>query len=524
MRQFLFAMLVGLFVAQPALALTPNDPLFSKQWFWKTIGAPTAWEMTTGSDEVVVAVLDTGIDIAHEDLAANLFTNTREIPGNGLDDDRNGYIDDVHGYDMIDRDGDPRPETTTTMWGVHHGTVVAGLIGAVGNNRAGVTGVNWQVHLLPVRVLEANGNGDFATVVEGLRYATRMGADVINLSFVSDDTSPDLMRAVEEARAAGVVVVAALGNAAGGRNADFDPLYPACLPQVIGVTATDADDQRASFSNYGKTCADLAAPGLDMFSTQVMGSELAYAGNWRGTSLATPLVSGAVALMRALYPHATPDEVEIALKVGADPVHTSSPLALGDMGSGRLALGRALDAVRQVVKDKRGPTQSTSTLATVTSGAMPTLTLERAGQVVARIALPSTFAGRALMATPAGTLQAPLGVAWMVYAADGVGAGGEVLGYTQDGQLTWRGEGLAGAGVQRAFTALWHGVPVLWRVRLGTTTGVATDRLGVLRGVVDFGSPVRDFMVEDVNADGIADLRVRTDAGWLTYSTDGDRM
>lgn len=525
MRQFLFCLVLGVFVAQPAFALTPNDPLFSKQWFWKKIGALTAWEMSTGSQEVIVAVVDTGIDIDHEDLRDNIFTNTREVAGNGLDDDHNGYADDVHGYDMIDRDGDPRPETNTTMFGIHHGTVVAGLIGAVGNNGKGVVGVNWKARILPVRVLEASGNGEFGKVVEGLRYAVAMGADVVNLSFVGDDTSPDLQHAVEEARAAGVVVVAALGNSAGGRNVDNDPVYPVCLPGVIGVTATDAEDVRASFSNYGRNCADIAAPGVDMFSAQVMGSELAYAGNWRGTSAATPLVSGTAALVRSLYPHATPDEIEIAMKVGADAVRADAALERGAMGSGRLSVAKALDAARQVVGDKRGPTVAVENTASIQGGDIPALVVRaKSGALLSSTLLPGAMRNRKIVIVPSLALRALLGVEWFVYATDGVGESGEVLGYTGQGALAWRGESLPGVSAQSVGVALWRGVPVLWRVRMGTTVALATDRLGVLRGVIDFGSPVQEFLVTDVNADGISDLRVRTSVGWSTYSTDGDRM
>jgi subtilisin family serine protease len=222
------------------------------------IDAPEAWDVTTGDPNLVVAVVDSGIAYDHEDLAPNVWTNPGEIAGNGMDDDGNGFIDDVHGYDFAAGDPDPRDVND-------HGSHVAGTIGAVGNNATGVTGVNWQVKLMAVRVLGAAGFGSDLEIAEGLDYAGDNGARVVNVSLGGPGNSQLLRDAM--AAHPDTLYVAAAGNE--GENNDVNPSFPCSytLANVICVAATTDTDGLAFFSNTGATTVDLAAPGTDILST-----------------------------------------------------------------------------------------------------------------------------------------------------------------------------------------------------------------------------------------------------------------
>ncbi len=323
------------------LALVPNDPLFAAQVQLEQIGAPAAWDTRTDAGEVIVAVLDSGVDTSNPELASNLWVNPREIAGNGVDDDSNGYTDDVNGWNFVEDSADPRPQITegATAAGLHHGTVVAGIIGAEGNNGVGVVGVTWNVQILPVRVLDSTGSGTTVTVAEGIRYATAVGADVINLSFVGSGVSPTLANAISAAQAAGVVIVAAAGN----ENLDVDttPQYPVCYSGVIGVGSVNASDVKSSFSNYG-SCVDIVAPGENVTSTLLYapasGHTSPTGGGWYGTSVASPFVSGAAALIRASMPNASVENVEQILKSHAVSIAGSNPGFGDDLGAGRLSV------------------------------------------------------------------------------------------------------------------------------------------------------------------------------------------
>ena len=219
--------------------------------------ADQAWDLETGSRDIVVAVVDSGVDTAHPDLAANLWTHPGETPDNGIDDDGNGYVDDVHGWDFAD--GDNHPVDTHG-----HGTHVAGIIGAVGNNGLGVTGVCWQVSIMPLRYITAADYGTTADAIAAIEYAAANGADVINLSWGGGDYSQALKDAID---AADALVVCAAGN--GGNNLDVVPTYPASYDSatILSVAASDADDFPAAFTNYSDSRADVAAPGTEIYST-----------------------------------------------------------------------------------------------------------------------------------------------------------------------------------------------------------------------------------------------------------------
>src|SRR3989344_4367464 len=213
-------------------AFDPNDFEYPQQWYLRQIGMPLAWEKSTGSPEIIVAVLDTGVDINHPDLMNNIWRNPGEVESDNIDNDKNGFTDDIHGWDFIDWSNDPRPDATPpySRTALHHGTVVAGLIAAIGNNVEGVAGVAWRTRIMSLRVLDRQGQGDVENVARAVEYATNNGASIINLSFVGNGASQRLEAALARAYAAGVLVVVAAGNAdnASGINLDDSPRYPAC--------------------------------------------------------------------------------------------------------------------------------------------------------------------------------------------------------------------------------------------------------------------------------------------------------
>jgi subtilisin family serine protease len=253
------------------LATTPDDTHFDQLWGLHNTGqsingtngtadadidAPEAWNISTGSSNVVIAVIDSGVDYNHPDLPANIWINSGEIAGNGIDDDGNGYIDDTRGWDWVDDDNDPMDYND-------HGTHVAGTIAAVGNNATGVTGVCWSAKIMVLRAFDTLGSGTTALEIEAIEYANAKGAHIINNSWGGTGFSSFLKDAID---ASSAVVVCAAGNE--GTNNDSTPFYPASFTStnIIAVAATDQNDNRASFSNYGATSVDVAAPGVNIYS------------------------------------------------------------------------------------------------------------------------------------------------------------------------------------------------------------------------------------------------------------------
>lgn len=319
----------------------PNDPQFYEQWGLAKIGATNAWALANGGSDVVVAVLDSGIRYTHQDLAANMWHNPGEVPTNGIDDDGNGYIDDVFGIDAVNQDSDPVDQGLGVSY---HGSACASIIGAVGDNARGVAGVNWRVRLMALRLAAPSNFISAAWAIECFEYVLMMKNRGVNVRVTSNSwggDSPSLaMRdAIEALSNAGILSVFAAGNSA--RNVDVAPDYPACfrLPNTMNVAASDAADNLASsFSNYGATNVDLAAPGVnilvaDGFSTNT------YFPFFTGTSAACPYVAGAAALLAAAYPSATMAEIQSALMRSVDfvPALTNKMLS-----HGRLNLGRAI--------------------------------------------------------------------------------------------------------------------------------------------------------------------------------------
>lgn len=298
-----------------------NDPEFPKMWAHQVIESRGAWDVSTGSPEIIVAVSDTGVDYRHPDLRAQMWINAVEQGGKpGADDDNNGCVDDIYGCDFADKDGDPRPPWTS---GGEHGTHVAGIIGAIGNNGVGVVGVNWRVRLMALKGFPDAGQfANKADLIDTVYYAADNGARVLNCSWGSDERPGAAERdAFKYALSKGLVVVVAAGNSA----ADSEDFSPAGIPDVITVGASNSRDELSSFSNYGSV-VDLLAPGGDSAELGGLEEDIlstvtgdGYEGN-RGTSMAAPFVSGLAALVWSINPKLSRLQVEDLLKANADPV------------------------------------------------------------------------------------------------------------------------------------------------------------------------------------------------------------
>ena len=298
------------------VTLVPNDPYWTSNSLWGLlkIQAPSAWTISTGSPQVVVADIDTGVNYNHPDLSGNMWRNPGEIAGNGIDDDANGYVDDVYGIDPYNGDSDPMDDHS-------HGTHTAGTIGAVGNNGVGVAGVNWNVRILACKAFNASGSGTDSVAIECFNYITALKNKGINIRVSSNSWGgarsagfPSAMKsAIDAAGNAGIVNAFAAGNA--GTNNDSTPFDPASIDSasIVSVAASDSLDNRASFSNYGATSVDLAAPGVSILSTGLTGYVTKS-----GTSMATPHVAGVAALVSGLKPGLTPAGIRTLLMNSVD--------------------------------------------------------------------------------------------------------------------------------------------------------------------------------------------------------------
>jgi subtilisin family serine protease len=308
------------------LNAVPNDPNYPKQWslnnngqldgwgkpgrFGLDIGAEKAWDITVGSKNVIVAVIDSGLNYNHPDIKDNLWTNEAEANGKtGVDDDNNGYVDDIHGYDFVNNDNDPIDDHS-------HGTHVANIIGAKGNQNLGMTGINWNVSIMPLKFATAEGKGNLEASIKAIQYAVKMGARVLNNSWGNDRYSEILEKTIKEASDKNVLFIAAAGNSS--RDNDIKPIYPASfkIPNIISVAGLTIHGYLGGFSCYGKESVHIAAPGDAIYSL------------WKdtykemtGTSMAAPHVSGVAALLLAKEPQLTALEVKERL------MRTSTPLA-----------------------------------------------------------------------------------------------------------------------------------------------------------------------------------------------------
>lgn len=352
-------------------AAVPDDPYFGKQWGLNNSGqtlagnmgtltgiagadisAPAAWEVRHDAP-LIVAMLDSGLDLQHPDLVANLWTNPGEIAGNHIDDDGNGYADDLHGWNFVYNTGVPQDDDVDG-----HGTHTAGIVGAVGNNGRGVSGVAWSVQLMALKFLDSGGSGSIWDAATGIRYAANNGARIVNASYTYPQACipeiPDSTErlAIDYARGKGVLLVAAAGNY--GCNNDYTPFYPASHPlaNILSVAATDARDRLATWngggSNYGPKTVHLGAPGHNIYSTiplNLRGAEpggiLGY-GFLSGTSMAAPMTSGAAAVVWAQHPEWTYSQVSETLMATVDPL---PGLTAKTVSGGRINLARALQGL-----------------------------------------------------------------------------------------------------------------------------------------------------------------------------------
>ncbi|MGH9870875.1 MAG: S8 family serine peptidase [Pyrinomonadaceae bacterium] len=290
----------------------PGDPLLAEQWALSSISVPQAWARTKGSDEIVVAVLDSGVEYTHVDLVNNIWTRPATVTP--YRDRDLGTIDDVHGYNAVANDGDPMDENG-------HGTFCAGVIGAECGNNAGVCGVNWKIQIMPLKFMNAGGFGYVADAIEAINYAIdrkRAGVNlrVINASWGLSQSSRALEEVIRKAYEAGILFVAASGSV--NANNDTTPRYPAgySLGNIISVAATDKTDALAQFSNYGAKSVHLAAPGKDILTT-ALGNDYEQ---HSGTSLAAPVLAGVAALALSARPNLSVDELRSLLLASVDTV------------------------------------------------------------------------------------------------------------------------------------------------------------------------------------------------------------
>jgi thermitase len=327
------------------ISKTPNDPSYGSQYHHKNIASTQAWEVSTGNKEVVVAVIDTGVNYTHPDLAPNYWTNPGESGldaqgidkrNNGIDDDGNGYVDDFRGWNFVKNTNDPMDDHG-------HGTHCAGVIGAKGNNGMNVVGVNWDVSIIGLKFIDGKtGEGDAEGALKAIEYANKMGIPITSNSWggqvdnTYDPNEPDALKElIAQAGEQGFLFVAAAGN--DSSNNDKKATLPASydLDNILSVAATGSTDALAIYSSYGVNTVDIAAPGSNVLST--------WLGNrtqkLSGTSMAAPVVAGAAALLKAAHPTWTAKEIKARLMETVDPI---SGLKTRVMSGGRLNVGRAL--------------------------------------------------------------------------------------------------------------------------------------------------------------------------------------
>ena len=296
----------------------PNDPLLSEQWHLDAVNAPQAWEITAGDSTQVIGILDTGVDYDHPDLTNKIWTNTGEIPDNGLDDDGNGFVDDIHGWDFVNDDNNPDDDNS-------HGTHVAGIAAAESNNGVGISGIAWNSKIMSIKVFQSSGYGSSSDVASAIEYASDNGAQILNFSGGGYSESMVVKIAIANAYAGsgsgqGSILIAAAGNSYFKIDKPFPPfpyyapMFPGCYGFVVGVEATDQSGQNAPFSNFDPTGPiltdawgfwnefghnyEIKAPGVGIYSTFPNGGYHSLS----GTSMATPIVSGAVALLKNIDP------------------------------------------------------------------------------------------------------------------------------------------------------------------------------------------------------------------------------
>lgn len=332
----------------------PDDPDSLQQYYLSLISAPAAWNICTGSPEIKIAIVDDAVRVTHPDLVANIWVNPLEIPGNGIDDDGNGYIDDVSGWDAADDDNDPdAPLNPPFLWeelAFTHGTHCAGLAAGVTNNGIGIASVSYNVSLIPIKAVSNTSwlPLSISAPAEGVDYAIAAGAHIVSMSFGGEQASgfSTLETLINAGHDLGIIFVAAAGNNGDGSSIIGTPNainYPAGFENVIAVGATNANDIKPGFSQYGNWI-DVMAPGVGIYSTLAWSSPY---GNQDGTSMACPIVAGTLGLMKSYMPMATKEQLIFCLKQGCDNIDALNPDFAGQMGAGRINVYNSLICLQQ---------------------------------------------------------------------------------------------------------------------------------------------------------------------------------
>lgn len=333
-------------------AAEPDDPFFERQWYLNDgavdIGVEEAWAMVTEIEGPKIAILDSGCDLEHPDVAPNLWRNPGEIPGNGRDDDNDGYVDDVFGYDFVNSRPDPADNNS-------HGTRVFGIVAGAGNNGVGISGMIWSGEVMCLKVLGRDAVGWTSDAVEAFDYAIAHDAKILNLSWGSISfslLSQALEEAIQAADEAGILVVASAGN--GAVQIDIDLLgighFPSSFPQpnIIAVASTNESDELADHSDWGKNDVDLGAPGEALYTSDLGGGYVSF----KGTSAAAPVVTGAAALVWSANPQLSHIEIKRLILDSVDPVPGLGGKVLSN---GRVNVAQALRAAPSGLRMKEGP-------------------------------------------------------------------------------------------------------------------------------------------------------------------------
>lgn len=363
--------------------LTANDPGYATNWAIQKVNAPAAWDISTGNGSTVVAVIDTGFSLNHEDLKNNWYTNPGETGNttsggicwtgvaldksiNNCDDDSNGYVDDWRGWNFAIGDNNPQTGRSNPNGNaVSHGTETSGLVGSAGNNSTGITTINWNTKIMPLQGLTDDGPGYTSDIVAAIYYAVDNGASVINMSLGGSDYDPAMKTAVDYAYANNVVVVAAAGNCGTGTESGCTGLgagymgYPAVLNHVISVGATTSSDSRASFSSYGPGL-DVVAPGSGSINSPTWtptNATTLYSSALYGTSFASPQVASLASLIKAIRPSSSVDDIAALISATATKVSSmsGSPYA-NEYGHGIINAGKALQVAQSLNSTSATPT------------------------------------------------------------------------------------------------------------------------------------------------------------------------
>lgn len=360
---------------------TPIDPGRVYQQYFDLINIEPSWSNELRMNkQVVVAVLDSGVDLDHPDLVNNIWNNPAEIANNGIDDDFNSYVDDTSGWDFIDSDNIPEPVVSGSYDRVaaNHGTVISGVIAAA-RNGSGIIGVAPQAKIMPLRILDSRGQGNTLVLSQAIDYAVENGADIINLSLVGSSYDESLRLAVKNAYDNGVMIVAASGNEEDmGIDLDTSPRYPVCemdeVNRVLGVSAVDSERALTDFSNFGYNCIDVSAPGTNFYSTvfnQLANPEFTeyYTSGWSGTSVAAPVISATAALIKMHYPQFRPFDIYNIITASTSSLRADNPQKYLELGTGLIDVGAALNLASS------RHDQSRRILLAANKGAAPFLTI-----------------------------------------------------------------------------------------------------------------------------------------------------